>query len=332
MRASGKVGIVAACALALAALDGAAKGFEDSPLFVKRVDPYSGAVSYLLKPKAYAFSQQSIYFTNRSVTDDGRFLLFTAWDSPVAKTNRLVAADVEKGTFREIPVGKSRVPIPYLDTKAAHVYWFNENGLHRFDLRGEKNEAEIVCPYPADLGPMHSYGTHLTLSEDRKTVFLDMRRQRKDIWVQGVLHIDTGRFETWSETPYQLNHGQMNPKNDRMAICAREYEWKGFDGKTHKVHSRPCTKGCPRMWLMEPGKCTWVEPKNGQHATHENWTDDGKGIYWCANGNKGVYMHDLATGRQRCICPRNAVHASMDPSNRYVAFDNSFGRRYRGCA
>ena len=266
------------------------------------------------------------------MTDDGRFLIFNAWDSPTAKTNRLVAADVEKGTFREIPVGKSRVPIPYLDTKAAHVYWFDENGLHRFDLRGDKNEAEIVCPYPADLGPMHNYGTHLTLSEDRKTVFLDMRRRRKDIWVQGVLHIDTGRFEIWSETPHQMNHGQINPKNDRLAICAREYEWQGFDGKTHKVHGNPCTKGCPRMWLIEPGKRTWVEPQNGQHATHENWADDGKGLYWCANGSSGVWYHELASGRQSCLCPRRAVHASMDVSNRYVAFDNAIGARYRGNA
>ena len=123
-----------------------AAGFEDSPLFTQRVDPYSGVVSYILKPKAYAFSQQSIYFTNKSVTDDGRFLLFKAWDSPTARTNRLVAVDIEKGVFRAIPAGKRNAPIPFLDTARSLVYWFDEEGLHRYDLRAGKDEAEIVCP------------------------------------------------------------------------------------------------------------------------------------------------------------------------------------------
>ena len=309
--------------------------FEDSPLFVKRVDPYSDVVSYILKPKAYAFSQQSIYFTNKSVTDDGRFLLFKAWDSPTAKTNRLVAVDIEKGTFKEIPAGKRNAPIPFLDTAKSLVYWFDEEGLHRYDLRAGKDEAEIVCPYPENLakeGPMRGYCTHLTLSADRKKAFLDMRCRKEDRWIQGLLLIDEGCFEKWTETDYELAHGQINPVDDRIAICARQPYWNGVDGKEHRVHKSPCVRDCPRLQLVEPGKVTWIPPQNGQHATHENWADDGKGFYWCANGDVGVYYHDLATGRQECICPRNAVHASMDPSNRYVVFDNSFGRRYRGCA
>ena len=42
-----------------------------SKLFVKHVDPRSGVVSYLLKPGLVAFNQQSLYFTAKSMTDDG---------------------------------------------------------------------------------------------------------------------------------------------------------------------------------------------------------------------------------------------------------------------
>ena len=85
---------------ATATLAAAAKSFEDSPLFVKRVDPYSGVVSYLLKPKIHSFSQQSIYFTNKSVTDDGRFLLFSASDNPQDRKKRVTVVDLEKASSR----------------------------------------------------------------------------------------------------------------------------------------------------------------------------------------------------------------------------------------
>ena len=72
----------AICLISLAAATAVtAATFENSPLFVKHMDPYSGVESYLLKPKAFAFSQQSIYFTNKSVTDDGRYLIFWAMNT-----------------------------------------------------------------------------------------------------------------------------------------------------------------------------------------------------------------------------------------------------------
>ncbi len=317
---------------ATAALAAAAKSFEDSPLFVKRVDPYSGVVSYILKPKAHAFSQQSIYFTNKSVTDDGRFLLFSASNGPEDKAKRVTVVDLEKETFTELPMRKHL--IPFLDTATDQVYWFDEEGLHRVDLLVDKAKDVIACPCPAELkkeGSMRSYCTHLTLSADRKKAFLETRCRNEDRWVQGIVHIDSGTFEKWSETDYELAHGQINPANDRLALCARQPYWDGRDGKRHRVHPSPCGKGCPRLQLVEPGKVTMIPTQNAMHATHENWAEDGKGFYWCANGDIGVYYHELATGRQWCLCPRNAVHASLDASNRYVVFDNSVGRRYRGC-
>ena len=90
-------------------------GFENSPLFEKFVDPYSGVESYLLKPKAFAFSQQSIYFTNKSVTDDGRYLIFWAMNSATDLRKRLVVADLESNAFTElkdVPVKNQGCLIP----------------------------------------------------------------------------------------------------------------------------------------------------------------------------------------------------------------------------
>ena len=48
---------------------------ETSKLFRKSVDPKSGVVSYVLDARI-AEEQQSLYFTQKSMTEDGRFLVF----------------------------------------------------------------------------------------------------------------------------------------------------------------------------------------------------------------------------------------------------------------
>ena len=78
---------------------------------MKRVDPYSGVVSYLLKPKIHSFSQQNIYFTNKSVTDDGRFLLFAAADNTQDRTNRVTVVELVKETFAELLMRKLLIPV-----------------------------------------------------------------------------------------------------------------------------------------------------------------------------------------------------------------------------
>ena len=80
---------------------------ETSKHFVKFTDPVSGAVSYLLKPGEYGWNQQSIYFTAKSMTDDGRFLLFhVAADERDKKVNHrktLWAFDFERDDAFPLP-------------------------------------------------------------------------------------------------------------------------------------------------------------------------------------------------------------------------------------
>ena len=57
---------------------------ETSPLFKRHVDRSSGVVSYVLEPGRFAHNQQSIYFTAKSMTDDGRFLVFDVSDDEFA--------------------------------------------------------------------------------------------------------------------------------------------------------------------------------------------------------------------------------------------------------
>ena len=61
---------------------------KTSRLFERREDPLSGVVSYWLKPGLVGFHQQSLYFTAKSMTDDGRFLVFDACPDPFRKDRK----------------------------------------------------------------------------------------------------------------------------------------------------------------------------------------------------------------------------------------------------
>ena len=52
------------------------KSPENSPLFEKTVDPESGVVSYSLRCGSPDDNNQSLYFVTKSMTEDGRFLVF----------------------------------------------------------------------------------------------------------------------------------------------------------------------------------------------------------------------------------------------------------------
>ena len=79
------------CLASFMALADVLKTPETSRLFVRHVDPASGVESWLLKPGVFSFHQQGCYFTQKSMSDDGRFLFFWALDpefEPDGKTKK----------------------------------------------------------------------------------------------------------------------------------------------------------------------------------------------------------------------------------------------------
>jgi hypothetical protein len=65
-------GMVAACAVNAAEIVSP----ENSKGFRKYVEPSTGVVSYILDEAFPGYNHQSLYFTQKSMTDDGRFLVF----------------------------------------------------------------------------------------------------------------------------------------------------------------------------------------------------------------------------------------------------------------
>ena len=323
---------------------------EESPLFVPHVDPWSRVTSYVLKPGLAGECHQSMYFTQKSLTDDGRFLVFKSSDnefrnrdgSPrgndgprpgISRSNKMWILDLATGALRPLE-GTNSLRI-FLDVETDVIYYLKyrdaapEKGFLVKRNLLENPEAEVkVCPLPdmSDYGKLKTYCTHLTLTKDRKSAFLDIAAG--DHFIQGLLNLEDGSFDKWGETDFYLNHGQINPTRNDMALAAFECEgWRDSKGVVHDLQTMDFEKGFySRLQLLGPGWRRMVPSRLTNFAMHECWDDKGDGFYWCG---PGVYYHDLKTGLQRQLSPKGS-HATVSRNLDYVATDLDVGRSYRG--
>ena len=318
---------------------------ETSSLFVKYVDPLSGITSYLLKPGLIDENQQSLYFTCKSMTDDGRFLVLDI------SRNEYRADGTRKAREELAYVGKRKAivdlmtdtfvrlddidgQIPFLDVKTDQMFYARfsrtdpeKNALYRRDLLVDPTKEIRVCAMPEELtkgAKVVRYFTHLTLSHDRKYAYLDSRVD--DNHVQGVLELATGKYTKWNETGLiNINHGQINPARNDISLNAWEcVKWKDSKGVEHGIEMVDGVY--PRLQLISPGKREMVPPAS-TYATHERWDEQGEGFYWCASS---VWYCDLKTREQKRISPRGA-HAMVSRDKEILVTDCPVGTWYRGC-
>ncbi len=300
---------------------------ETSKHFRKYTDSVSGAVSYILETRI-AENQQSFYFTHNSMTDDGRFLLFSQSGGKFREAHILGMVD-----FMKDEVFSLDTPgwMPFIDQATDRMYRVNDRGFFYRDLQADAMQDVFVCAIPeaikAEGKKIFRYCTHLTLTPDRKKAFLDLRIDDK--FVQGVVDLEKGTWEKWNEETFHINHGQLNPVNGDLALCAYErVPWTDTKGVEHR--GLVLENGVyPRLQLISKGKRQMIPAQAKNTASHEKWTADGKGFYWCG---RGVWYHDLATGEQTNLVPFRASHATMTADRRYVTFDDRAGNRgyYRG--
>nr|MCR4823754.1 hypothetical protein [Bacteroidales bacterium] len=168
---------------------------ETSKLFEPRVDPESGVVSYALKYGAPDDNRQSIYFTSKSMTNDGRFLVFWYTEGNEKKPDgpgprHQMLADLK--TDKVFDLGLSTMT-PFVEINQDYmVYGDRERGFFRRDFTDPLNEIKL-CDVPAEIkshGEDRRLATHLTHTSERKQAFLDteiLTPDSKSRYLQGML-------------------------------------------------------------------------------------------------------------------------------------------------
>lgn len=333
---SARIVLIAAAAV-LAAADLIAARFtpETSQHFEERIDPKSKMVGYVLKTRL-GFHQQSLYFTQKSLTDDGRFLCFEVSDDDTRYYKRMAIVDFETDEvmFLNGIVRQTDNEMAYLDVQNDELWYLSNGAFYKRELLKDPQKPVLICPVPAELtdrGRVSRMFTHLTLNAAKTKAFFDVR-YADDTMVQGVMDFTTGHFTPWSECrDVCINHASIHPTDDRLGLCAQESSLTTREGKTFPI--RNISDGVyPRLQLVRPGVREVIQPlTGGGGATHETWAEDGRGFLYVSCG---VNYHDLATDHQERLTSLYAAHANMTKDNRYLVFDRQAfdDDAYRGCS
>ena len=305
---------------------------ETSKLFEKRINPSNGVPHYVLTKKVAIF-QQGFYFVNNSMTTDGRFLWFYASYPPMHDMDcrMLGYIDFADDSIHVCNDTLFSAASPYVHPTSGTVYYGWKNKIYK--RRPDKNSySELVFEYKTKL-PLNGIATHLTPLDDECTrFFIDVREGNLGFKV-GVADCKTNEFEHWYTSPFRMNHGQINPKDKNLALCA-------YDGYTDHVTGEspwiPTNSDgiYQRLWTVEAsGKATLHAPI-GKMPSHEWWSADGEKIYYVSQS--GINRKNIKTGVHETVFECDPWHAHTTKDEMLYVYDDvlydKFQRWYRGTA
>lgn len=288
-----------------------------SPLFQKWTDPVSGVTSYLLEPSAAPF-QQSFYYVNPSLTDDGRYYWFYCAFPPAGNSNygrSLAVADFRSGCIHHFPETQFLDASPMVDFKTGEVYWCNHLEIWKRSPQPDATPI-LVNRFPADVARnrhVACLATHLTLSSDRRALTIDAQIGRE--WYIGHAPLNGDPVVIWKKFDRMFHHTQFSPVDPDLQLIAQDYSTDPGTGELHGVDQR--------LWLLRRGgEPELLYPGGGSNMQgHEWWSADGQRV-WYIHYHHGVEYLDIHERKPVCIWPSKTVsHGHVDAAERYAVAD-----------
>lgn len=308
---------------------------ETSKHFEKFTDPESGVVSWVLKPNTLAMNQQTFYFTNPSMSKDGRYLWFYCMFS-MNDGKSLGVIDFLTDEAHYFPETKGCSFSAMVDPDTGDVYWADTSkGIFRRSPDPTK-KAEQICGIPENFPKgekIRQLVCHLSWNPDKTKFFLDSRVDNQ--FFCGTLDIKTGEYTKWFDMDFMHNHAQFNPVREEPVFLCKEFYYDHFNKIKERISIPRDRNGIyERLWLLTQNDgFKMIEPYGGKegYATHEWWSANGKYLYYCG-GKNGAIRYDLDTGEQTVAVPLGPTHCHSSRNDLYFAFDRSVGPWYRGCS
>ena len=290
---------------------------ETSRLFTRWRNPTNGVASLILTERP-APVQKSFYFTNRSFTEDGRFLWVGCMFLPRgARTVMPVygLVDFERDEFRVYHETQASGDTPLVDERTGDLYWFNQLALWKRGPHAD-SETELINRFPVELAarrrPLRT-ATHLTFSADRKSVNVDACFDTETFI--GDMPLDGSPFRLWQTMKGNFDHAQFSPTDPDVQMFAHEYWLDHFTDPFD--HDLPYH----RMWLIRRGeKARPILQKPMSHSGHEWWDPDGKHV-WYIHYGVAIKKVDIATGQEHSLWDGHLSHGYSDRTGRYLVAD-----------
>lgn len=301
---------------------------NDREMFEPWKDPKTGITSYILK-KQVAPIQQSFYFTNQSITKDGRYLWFYVSFPPSGSSidgRMLGVADFKLGTVNFYPETAFRASSAMVDTDDGTVYWCEDYAV--YSRRPEPDaKVKFINSIPKEIHknrPGLQLSNHLTRSADKKEFLIDAMFGRE--YLVGTLPLDGNTFSIWQRFDRRYNHGQFSPTDSNIALIAQDWWPDVATGERTEIENR--------IWIIRRGENAepiFTIPDHGEYV-HEWWAADGKAI-WFVDYSKGTCKVDLATRQKIIVWPNGVCHSHCSADENYLVGDIGpyWWRSPKGC-
>jgi len=310
---------------------------DDRTLFTPWTDKVTGVTSYLLTARA-APLQQSFYFVNPSMTEDGRYYWFYCVFPP-SNGKCLGVVDFARRRVRCFPETQFSAASPLVDRQSGRVYWSNESGIWTRGP-GDDEPPRLVNRFSPDLvrnRRVSHYASHHTFSSDRRALNIDT--QIGSDWYIGSAPLDGSAIEIWQQAEGCHNHVQFSPSDPNLMLVAQDY------------HSDPSTGEiipyANRLWLARRGgglaavyphriKEDYERMATTGHIAgevprpvtdrramqgHEWWNASGSHIWYVQYGG-GVERVGVGASVPERVWPHRSVsHAHADAVEQYLVLD-----------
>lgn len=318
---------------------------ENPDFFTRWIDPQTRVESFILNQRV-APIQQSFYYTNPSLTQDGNYYwLYCSFPpSGDARAGRTLAVlDVRERKVLYCPETQFSEASPVVDLISGDVYWCSGAAVwKRKPEDGAKPEKVNELPEAIVKHRRVAHvATHLTFSASKKSLNFDCRIGED--WFIGRLPLDGTPGTVWQEFDRCYNHAQFSPTDENLLLFAQDFYSHSLTGKVERYENR--------MWLIREGEKAapvfsdeWARQQRGYHGTtfnahtpqagamqvsdpramhgHEWWAGDGVGIYYVHYG-QGVERVSLDNRTPVMIWPLKTIsHAHATAKGDYLVGDN----------
>lgn len=310
--------------------------------FQQFTDP-SGVVSYYLKSEAIGKdNSQSIYYIGTEMSNDERFLFaLCSTNEWSGKAQQRVGIIIDLKTRKMYTFPGNTGSYPLLDPEDDKLYYCvrttdkTNATFYMRNLLEDPSTSVQLASFPASIIPQNQKTpiwrtlNHITLTSDKKKVFIDPRIVDDYYW--GLLDLYTGEWEQWGHSSTEnVTHGQINPKHDDEALCAID-TWTDSQKEDHPRENDP-DGTCRRMQFVKKDYMQTIKPGGDNSATHEGWSADGDHVYYCSHG---INVINIRTGEYTCVyrtdlSKEQATHCHPSKDMSYWTFDDAYPDFYRG--
>ncbi len=316
---------------------------ETSKHFKKYVDE-SGVVSYILTTRV-APVQQSLYFKNTCMSDDGRYLWFRCVFPP-AFYQIMAVLDFESDeiTVHYETAGPLET-LPQVDTSNGDIIHANGRGLYRIKPGDTENyetiaTSSVITKTVIDRFQKNLKGdrpanglkpSYVVWDASNRYILVDTQFTTGGSKV-GTINLETGEYTLWTMVEdRKYCHAEICPTNPDIGIVAEDFYIDPATGEYKLIRTLPDGTLCRIVLVSKDGKAEVIPPMYKTRATHEWWSYDGKSIY-SVDMTMGLCRYTLDDKKWELRVPGKAWHGHSSKDDKYYVSDiDLVEQNFRGC-